>query len=352
MSRSRLFKIFTLLVLADTEAFTFLASRQTRRPATIRETWHTVRVSPLFQVPREETTTDPVSEADFSFEEQKAIEDIHAKASDYEGDLGKAVTEALPNLSPNLIVKLRQSEDHSTEAVQQVAVEINNILETRMSEAKQTLTELLNAGEIRRLDHLIGKASEQGKLDVAFFNVLSMNMRDASCKQDSDEANEGAASRLQILQHILTRCQEEVEKKIPPETALLNKLLRTEQESIRANLYRHYLTPQPKKITTPDGKVVELQGQTPVLVPMEEFVEAIGHAVEQIRTVENAGATDPVLAASMVESVRQIAKEARLIIAEHYGMDSNAIHRFEDCLQPVFRPTSPDSPYVKGHQQS
>jgi hypothetical protein len=59
----------------------------------------------------------------------------------------------------------------------------------------------------------------------------------------------------QILKHIYTRCQEEVEKMIPPGMALLSKLLRTEQYTIRANLYRLYVTPRVSMtIETPDGK--------------------------------------------------------------------------------------------------
>jgi len=289
-----------------------------------------------------------------------------------------ALLEALSNNSPKLIVKLRQSENSYIDSVRRVAIKLNSVLDARLAQAKETLQDFLNAGEIRKLDALIGRAARAGNLDVAFFNVLTMNLQDAARNEnvfvdsgvaagddnavEKGRVNDGskpsgvstvsdpAASRLQILQHIYTRCQEEVEKSIPPAMALLNKLLRTTQAPIRRNLYQHYLTPQPNTITTPDGKIVELAGTQPVLVALTDFIDAIAKAVRQIRTVENAGGTDRESAANMVEACRTIAKEARIIIGEHYGTTSEELKTFEMGLQPVFRPSSPESPYIIGQK--
>ena len=200
----------------------------------------------------------------------------------------------------------------------------------------------------------------------AFFTVLQMNLQaatvaaaEAATQEEEEEATQPPeeetmvqdddASRVQILQHVYTRCQEEVEKNIPPGIALLNKLLRTEVDSIRANQLKHYLCPQPNIITSPDGTEIELEGgDRVVLVEPSLLVEAIGKAVKQIRTVEHAGGTDRVQAAGMVESCRQVAKEARMVLGEHYGPKSKEVIDFEEGLQPVFRPESPDSPYIKG----
>ena len=153
---------------------------------------------------------------------------------------------------------------------------------------------------------------------------------------------------VKFYKHVYTRCQEEVEKTVPGGVALLNKLLRTEMESIRANQLEHYLCPQPNTITTPDGKEIELKGEKPVLVPPSEFMDALADAVKQIRTVEKAGGTDAESAANLVESCRQVASEARVAIAKNYGVDSEELKSFEDGLMPVFRPSSPDSPYIQG----
>ena len=267
-------------------------------------------------------------------------------------ELTKLLSEQLPHMKPGLVIKLKQAQSDPNEIVRAVATSLSAIMDAQLEEARDMLKDLLEAGEIRKLDSMIGKAARAGKLDAAFFTVLNMNLQEAqrqAAAADQGEAKEGEANRVQILQHVYTRCQEEVEKNVPPGIALLNKLLRTEVDSIRANQLKHYLCPQPNVITTPDGKEVELKGGEPrVLVPPEELVDAIAKAIKQIRTVEKAGGTDPVAAAGMVESCRQVAKEARIVIGENYGIDSDVLKSFEEGLQPVFRPKTPESPYIRG----
>ena len=254
------------------------------------------------------------------------------------------VAEALPTLNPRFIMKVRQNQQKIPELMS-VATALQSIMDSQLASGREVLRILLNTGEIRKLDAEIGKAARQGQLDAAFFTVLNMNMQEAASVSNTSESN---VSRSQILQHIYTRCQEEVEKTIPGGVALLNKLLRTQIDSIRANQLEHYLCPQPNVITTPDGKEITLEGAQPVLVPPPEFVDAIAGAVKQIRTVEKAGGMDRESAADMVESCRQVAMEARLVIAKNYGVESDALKQFEDGLMPVFRPDSPESPYIQG----
>eukprot|EP00978_Attheya_sp_CCMP212_P011723 scaffold29082_cov42-Attheya_sp.AAC.2 len=210
---------------------------------------------------------------------------------------------------------------------------VKQVLDTRLEGGRNVLQTLLGAGEIRKLDAEIGKASRTGLLDMAFFTVLNMNVRDAAYEDSLGTENEessnreiitASTSRLQILQHIYTRCQEEVEKTVSPGVGLLNKLLRTDVASIRTNQLEHYLGPQTSSITTPDGKVVELKYNDKAsqpLVPPTLLVEAIAGAVQQIRTVERAGGTDARTAADLVESCRQVAMEARTALATVYGTD-------------------------------
>lgn len=309
---------------------------------------------------RKLSSSDSSSELveDFSVAEQQLIESLYEKCQAAIDDESKEkiMLETLPTLRPSLLLKLRDAENYTDNtAISSMSQQLNKMLQTRLDIAKSTLQELLSAGEIRKLDNLIGSAARSGRLDVAFFNVLTVNLQEAmennNAKTDeaeTDSNNSAAASRLQILKHVYTRCQEEVEKTIPPGTALLNKLLRTEQASIRSNLYEHYLTPRPNTITTPDGNVLTLNGTQPVLVSIQEFVEAIDTAVLQIRDVENAGGTDKESAAMMVEGCRHIAKEARVVVGNAYGRDSDELLSLEEGLQPVFRPSNVTSPYIAG----
>jgi hypothetical protein len=265
--------------------------------------------------------------------------------------LDEVVLEALSTVSPQLVMKLRGAVQDEREEFKAVSSALSAILDARLSQARDVLANFLKAGEVRKLDSLIGKAGRDGMLDVAFFQVLNMNLQDAAASPEpmvDPDSDEPAASRFQILQHIYTRCQEEVEKTIPPGVSLLNKVLRTEQPSIRSNQLNHYLCPQKSVIKTPDGKELKLEGREMILVSHEEFVDAIGNAVKQIRTIEKAGGANREMAANMVESCRQVAKEARIVIGEHFGRDSDQLRTFEESLQPIFRPENAESPYIKG----
>ncbi len=286
-----------------------------------------------------------------SDEEFEVISGLYQQAESSDSSLDKVVLEALPNINPQLIMKLRGAVQDEREEFQAVSTSLSAILDAQLAQARDLLADFLNAGEVRKLDSLIGKAGRDGKLDIALFQVLNMNLQDASTDQEpipNQNSDEPIATRFQILQHIYTRCQEEMEKNIPPGVSLLNKLLRTDIASIRANQLQYYLCPQPNIIKTPDGKELELQGRERILVSHKEFVDAIGNAVKQIRTVEKAGGANREMAANMVEACRSVAKEARMAIGDHFGRDSDEFQRFEESLQPIFRPESPDSPYITG----
>jgi len=336
--------------------------------------------------------------------EWEIVKELHAKASkaataenindnneQKEDTFQNAAEKLFPSLSPALIMKLRNGEelipsenvinnndniednDNDNDKQQKhlltIFVHLSKTLtvltDRRLQDARDTLETLLNAGEIKKLDALIGKSARNQKLDAAFFQVIHMNLQDAAATApveaqqqaeyitNDDSDNEGpsppSVNRFQILQHIYTRCQEEVEKTINPGTALLNKLLRTEIDSIRENQLNHYLCPAPNTITSPDGKVIELGGDTnKSLVSHIDFVTAIGNTVKQIRTVEKSGATNATMAADLVESIRQVAIDARVVIGDHYGGNSPELLQFEDSLEQVFRPTTRDSPYIHG----
>ena len=279
----------------------------------------------------------------------------------------------IDNMHPRLVVALQMAaekeewneedeEDGEFES-QMIAVgtSLQTLLDTRLKSGREMLADLLNSGEIRKLDSMIGKAAKNGKLDMSFFSVLSMNMKDAAMENnggtllsptlaqgegqeevtgEEGQPTMGSANRLQILQHIYTRCQEELEKNVSPGVGLLNKLLRTDISSIRSNQLEYYLGPQQTSITSPDGQTIDLGGTGKPMVSTGEFIEALGNAVTQIRTLEGAGGTDRLSAMNLLESIRQVAMEARAVLVECFGEDSEIVQEFQKDLQPVFRPGS------------
>lgn len=278
--------------------------------------------------------------------------------------------QALPSMSSQLLMALRKQSFDTTNnkalldgekeinqeeiqsMVQKMGPYLETIVDTKLEQGRELLKSFLDAGELRRLDTLISKAAQKNELNMAFFSVLNLNIKDAyeesvaieaqkkAAEDAEEEENNSEASRFSILQHIYTRCQEEVEKTVDPGVALLNKLLRTSVKSIRTNQIEHYLTPQKTSITSPDGKTIELPSTSPnkTLVSHEDFVSALEKAVQQIRMVENSGGTDRQTAANLTESCRQVAIETRMTIAQVYGIKSDELKEFEKSLQPVFRP--------------
>lgn len=315
--------------------------------------------------PQDPPSPAPVPAKPLSSEELDVISSI---AKTDPSSMQSFLMSKLPKIPPNTIRVLRSATegdfpeditDEQKSHLELVGNSLVTVMDENLTESRDLLKSLLRCGEIRKLDAAISKALKADQLNMAFFTVLSMNLRDATIEEQesgkSDEPQEEGTmgsgdnpGRLQILQHIYTRCQEEVEKAVDPGVGLLNKLLRTEQASIRANQLSHYLCPQaPKTIKSPDGKEVQLPGSD-ALVPPSKLIKAFENAVKQIRTVEQSGAADRTAAVGLVESCRQVAVEARLAIGEGYGIDSEELKEFELGLQPVFRPESADSEYIKG----
>jgi hypothetical protein len=293
------------------------------------------------------------AERHLSSDESSIVNTLWSQCNENAATLQEMVIQALPSMSPKLMMKLKQvNEEDDDEATIQVASALQTVLDERLASGREVLATLLSAGEIRKLDAEIGKACRTGKLDMAFFTVLDMNLKDAALEEEQDVTSEESASRSSILKHVYTRCQEEVEKMVPAGAALLTKLLRTDQDGIRANQLSHYLLPQPDVITLPDGQQIPVKDgeRNKILVPPLELVDALASTVQQIRTVEKAGGIDRMGAANMVESCRTVAKEARVVIAQHYGIESENLLEFEQGLQPVFRPESPDSEFIQGAQ--
>lgn len=357
--RNMKFSIATLALLATITGTSAFAPPNPGLAWGSKSMIHDHRPGPLFLANNGATKEGE----NFLANEELAI--IHALWNQCNNDnaaLLDLVLQALPTMSAKLIMTLKKqaetgSPSDSDVAVERVAAAIQSLLDDRLSQGREVLATLLSAGELRKLDAEIGKANRAGKLDMAFFTVLDMNLKDAELESQQQQAETNAtpsenagASRFSILTHIYTRCHEEVESSLPPGIVLLNKLLRTGADPIRANQLQYYLCPRPNVITLPDGQVIPVANreQGEVLVPPQQLVQALASTVQQIRTVETAGGMTREAAANMVEACRTVAKEARVVLAREYGVNSEVLLTFEAELQPVFRPASAQSEFIKG----
>lgn len=189
---------------------------------------------------------------------------------------------------------------------------------------RDRLQELLDAGEINKMDARLCNMVKANQLDAGFLYVLFKNIEEARADENEDLER--------LLQHLHSRLQEELEKKTPPPLALLHKLTRTSDESLRGNILRHYLVPQ-TAIRLPDGSEMPLQQQgkaASATVTPPALADAIVETLEKIEQMP----VDRAVIVSTAEEIRTIAKEARAIIAE--SCEPADLDAFSEALTPAF----------------
>ena len=157
--------------------------------------------------------------------------------------------------------------------------------------ARDQLQTLLGAGEINKLDAQLCGLIKRDELDAGFFYVLYKNMEDAK----DDEGT------VRMLTHILTRTEEELEKKTEPALGLLHKLTRTDDANIRGNILRNALVPQ-TSTRLPDGREVALDPPAPAQVAPLAFAGAVEGALDKVMQLP----LEREAIASTVEEIRQV----------------------------------------------
>lgn len=222
---------------------------------------------------------------------------------------------------------IERAEDGNEWATVLTAVEAAR--HSRMETAKGKIESLLEAGEINKLDKQLVKMVQGGEVDPAFILVLNGNIEAA-------KADEGSG-KLSILTHISTRVQEELEKKQDPGVGVLHKLMRTEDAALRGRILRHYLCPQ-TTVGLPDGSSITLDAPKDALVPPLDFSAAVDGLVKQLRGMD----IDGELVVGLIEQVRQLAKEARGVVAESYP--EPLLDEFTEALTPTFQGAVPPPP--------
>ena len=163
---------------------------------------------------------EPVKSKPLSDEELGIISEIAKKEAN---ELSSFLLSKISQMPPNTILTLRNAsqEDFLDEVTDEQKKDLKivgdalvEIMDETLKSGRDLLQTFLQCGEIRKLDGAIGKANKEGKLDMGFFTVLSMNIRDATIEARengestvaSEEGQMGSGEnpgRLQILQHML-----------------------------------------------------------------------------------------------------------------------------------------------------
>ena len=275
-------------------------------------------------------TADEAATSEFD----EALRALLGKVEDG-GSLASAVDASLDSLDETFIPELgaRISElDADADELPQLN-ELMGVLQERSQQrferARDQLQTLLSAGEINKMDAQLAGLVKRGEIDAGFFYVLLRNMEDAEADGD-----EGGA---RLMGHIHTRLQELLEGQVAPALALLHKLTRLDQESIRLNLLRANLVPQ-TSAPLPGGGELPLSTPAPASVDPMDFAGAIETALDKVLALS----VDPAAKRATAEEIKTVAKEARSVIEEAY--DTELLDEFSEALTPVFMRALPPVP--------
>ena len=232
------------------------------------------------------------------------------------------IEEVFSQVSPDDLSALRmkvsdpEAPDHA--AAQRVGDAIQVAMTRRLTDAKDVLEDLINKAD-GDVNLLIRKMLKSVESPLPVLMVLQLNIVEAQQNADGE--------RLRVLMHISTVMQEELEKKASRVRGMLNKLLRIEDEQIRNNILRDQLTP------------VEVAGGgsslMAAMVPPERLAPAIASLVQEVdrQMVAVLGPDDESRYETM-ERIREVAKQARIIIGEVYGQ--GMMDTFSADLTPAF----------------
>eukprot|EP00438_Fugacium_kawagutii_P010655 Skav210574 [mRNA] locus=scaffold2317:179659:180669:+ [translate_table: standard] len=258
-------------------------------------------------------------------EEESLLPELLELAESGGASLQERLEEVFAKVSPDDLASLRMkvsdpsAPDHA--AAQRLGDAIQVAMTRRLTDAKNVLEELIQKadGDVNLKIRKMLKAVES---PLPILMVLQLNIAEAQERADGE--------RLQVLMHISTVMQEELEKKASRVRGMLNKLLRIEDENIRNNILRDQLTP------------VEVAGApaggTPLMaamVPPDRLAPAIASLVSEVdrQMVAVLGPDDDGRYETM-ERIRQVAKQARMIIGEVYGQ--GVMDTFSADLTPAF----------------
>jgi len=228
------------------------------------------------------------------------------------------------NFIPDLADRIKIADDSELPELQNLMTVLGDRSLMRYERARDQLQTLIGAGEINVMDDQIVKMVKADQIDAGFFYVLQRNIDD--CRKSG-----GLDATERLLSHIQTRLQEELEKRLDPASAIVHKLWRLDEGSIRKNVLRDSLVPK-STITLPGGEEMPLDKPAPASIQPLEFAAAIEYIVARVVSLN----VEPEATKATVEDLRQVAKEARQVLTETY--DPETVNAFSDALQPVFSP--------------
>lgn len=186
----------------------------------------------------------------------------------------------------------------------------------RILAATEALKSVLSLGDPRKMEGAVIKMVREGKIDEAFLLLLEANENQAMAA--------GATGPAQIMSRIRLRAVEEKDKQSSSkEIALIRKLLRTEDSSVRETILEDAFTPRANLLVagTTQNAMKAIDGEAPDQekpvpdVPPPDFINAC-KAV--LLNFGNLG-SDDANRGDLATRIRKIAAEAEVVATRIYG---------------------------------
>ena len=186
----------------------------------------------------------------------------------------------------------------------------------RILAATEALKSVLSLGDPRKMEGAVIKMVREGKIDEAFLLLLEANENQATAA--------GATGPAQIMSRIRLRAIEEKDKQSSSkEIALIRKLLRTEDSTVRETILEDAFTPRANLLVagTTQNAMKAIDGEAPDQekpvpdVPPPDFINAC-KAV--LLNFGNLG-SDDANRGDLATRIRKIAAEAEVVATRIYG---------------------------------
>lgn len=137
-----------------------------------------------------------------------------------------------------LDARIAKNDPDETDRLTEVRDACNAEMANRMQAAAEALRDVLSSPTPVIMEGKIAGFARQGRIDDALLQLLEANLQQA---QQAGEQGKGAVNVLTKLQE---RVKQELDKRLPPATALLRQLLRMDDKDARLSLLRENMSPK------------------------------------------------------------------------------------------------------------
>ena len=199
--------------------------------------------------------------------------------------------------------QIADNKPENAERLAEVKEAVNNEMATRMQAAAEALREVLTSPTPVIMEGKIVGFARQGRIDDALLQLLEANL------QQAREAGEQGKQAVSVLSKLQERVKLELDTKLPPQQALLRRLMRMDDKDARLSLLREKMAPKKGAsvlLIGEGGKEEKPEDEEPEVNP-----RLVAEAITELKA--RFGNVDENYDTGFVERLLAIAEEAEAI---------------------------------------